>query len=236
MRLGGLIVTSNTPWKRRLFFALMALFMLAACWSMYELGEMQGGYNRFESIQKRLELNGRINKLVDENRALREQVTMLERTRVVDSESTDEVRDSLKQLQGEILELREEVDFYRGIISPGEGLAGFDIQSFKLGAGGEAGLYHYTLVVTQSMGNERVVSGSVKLFVQGTKDGAPLTFDFKALSPNNSVVESFQFRYYQKLGGDIRLPAGFVPRAVRAEISAAGRKGITKSFPWNVQG
>lgn len=236
MKLGGLIVTSHNPWRRRLFFVLMALFIVAASWSMYELGQMQGGYNRFESIQKRLELNGQIDRLKVENRALREQVTLLERTQVVDSESADVVRSTLKQLQDEILELREEADFYRGIISPADRQAGLDIQSFKLGPGGEAGLYRYDLVMTQVLRNERTVSGSVKVFVQGVQDGAPQTLDFKELSPNNSVTESFQFRYFQKLAGDIRLPAGFMPRAVQVEISSAGRKSITKTFPWSVQG
>jgi cell division protein FtsB len=234
MKFGALMDASHTPW-RRLFFAVIAACMLGASWSMYELGLMRAGYNRFESIQKHLELNAQIDKLSDENRALREQVTMLERTRVVDSESTDEVRNSLKQLQDEILELRQEADFYRGIISPGEGVAGLDVQSFKLSTGGEAGLYHYDLVMTQVLRNESLVSGAVQVSVQGVKDGAPLTLDFKDISPNNSVADSFKFRYYQKLAGDIRLPAGFVARTVRVEITSGGRRPVNKSFPWVVQ-
>ena len=215
---------------------MMALLIAGTCWGMYELGQMRGGYNKLESIQKRLDLNVQIDKLIDENRALREQVTLLERTREIDSESTDEVRNSLKDMQDEILELREQAAFYRGIISPDDRQAGLDIQSFKLSTDGEAGLYHYDLVMTQVLRNERPVSGSVKVFVQGVQEGAPLTLDFKELSPNNSVSETFKFRYFEKVAGDIRLPQGFVPRAVLVEISSAGRKSISKTFPWSIQG
>ena len=236
MKYGSLIVTSHNPWRRRALFVAMALFVVGGSWSMYELGQMQGGYNKLEAIQMRHELNKQIDKLNEENQTLREQVTMLERTREVDSASANEVRDSLKQLQDEILELREEADFYRGIISPADRQAGLEIQSFKLEAGGEANIFHYDLVMTQVLRNERVVSGSVKIYVQGVQDGAPQTLDFKDLALNNSVSESFQFRYYQKLGGDIRLPEGFVPRAVQVEISSPGRKTISKSFQWSTQG
>ena len=235
MKLGGLIVTSHNPWRRRLFFAVMAACMLGASWSMYELGQMQAGYNKLEAIQKQLELNGQIGTLKDENRDLREQLTMLERTQAVDREASDDVRNNLKQLQDEILELREEADFYRGIISPADHQAGLDIQSFKLSSGGEAGLYHYDLVMTQVLANERVVSGAVKLAVQGMQGQKPLTLSFSDISPNNSVSERFQFRYYQKLDGEIRLPEGFVPRTVQVELTSAGRTPANKTFPWVVQ-
>lgn len=236
MKFGSLIVTSHNPWRRRLLFTLIALFMIGACWSMYELGQMQGGYNKLAAIQKQLDLNAQIDKLDGENGALREQVTLLERTRVVDNESTEEMRTTIKELQDEILELREQSDFYRGIISPADRRAGLDIQSFKLTPGGEAGHYHYALVMTQVLLNERMVAGTVKMSVQGVRDGVPVTLDFKSISPNNSVEEQFQFRYFQKLEGDLRLPEGFMARAVQVEIASAGRKTLSKSFPWNIQG
>jgi hypothetical protein len=230
-----LVVTSHNPWRRRLFFIAMVLFILGASWSMYELGRMQAGYNKLEAIQEQLELNGRISTLKDENKTLREQLTMLERTQAVDRESTDDVRNNIKQLQDEILELREEADFYRGIISPANRQAGLDIQSFKLSSGGEAGLYHFDLVMTQVLANDRVVRGEVKLAVQGVQGQMPVTLSFSDLSPNNSVSGRFQFRYYEKLAGDVRLPEGFVPRTVQVELTSAGRKPVNKSFPWVVQ-
>lgn len=232
MRLGGLVeVDSAAPWWRQRLTALFAILLLLTGWAMYELGQWRAGYNKLEAIQERLERAS----LAEENRALSEQVTILERTRMIDNDSAEEVRASLVGLQTEILELREEVDFYRGIISPEDRQAGLEIQSFKLSEGGEKGLYHYDLVMTQVLINQRLVSGSVKIFVQGVQNGAPVTLDFKKLSPNNSVTESFQFRYFQALAGDIRLPEGFVARAIQVEVTSGGNT-IDKSFPWAIQG
>ncbi|MDZ4263582.1 MAG: DUF6776 family protein [Pseudomonadota bacterium] len=235
MKLDRLVVISRAPWQQRQLI-VVGLALLLVIWGMYELGQWRAGYHKLESIQLRLELNRQIDKLTSENQALGEQVTMLERTRLVDDESADEVRNTLVQLQNEVLELREEVDFYRGIISPADRQAGLDIQSFKLSSGGEKGLYHYDLVMTQVLLNQRIVSGSVKVFVQGVQDGVPVTLDFKKLSPNNSVTEAFKFRYFQALAGDIRLPEGFVARAVQVEITSGGSNSMNKSFPWAVQG
>lgn len=235
MKLDRLMAISCVSWQQRLFIAL-GLALLLLVWGAYELGQWRAGYNKLEAVQLRLELNGQIDKLTDENQALGEQVTMLERTRLVDDESADEVRNTLVQLQDEVLELREEVDFYRGIISPADRQAGLDIQSFKLSSGGETGLYHYDLVMTHVLRNQSIVSGSVKVFVQGVQDGVPVTLDFKKLSPNNSVTEAFKFRYFQALAGDVRLPEGFVARAVQVEITSGGSNSMNKSFPWAVQG
>ena len=231
----SLIVTSHNPWHRRLFFVAMVLFILGASWSMYELGQMQAGYNTLEALQKQLALNDRIDALTNENQALHEQVTLLERTQAVDREAADEASNNLKQLQDEILELREEADFYRGIISPADRQAGLGVQSFKVSASGTEGLYHYELVMTQVLANERVVSGEVKLAVQGAQDQMPMTLSFNELSPNNSVSDNFRFRYFQKMEGDIRLPEGFVPRNVQVELTPAGRKPVSKSFSWVAQ-
>ena len=134
------------------------------------------------------------------------------------------------------LELRSEVDFYRGIVSPLERMAGLNIQTFKVDPAGEEALYHFELVVTQVLKNDRFVKGVVNLFVQGVQNGEPVSLNFSSISPNNSVQKSIRFRYFQRIEGDIRLPEGFVPRNAVVEMSPSGRKKISKSFPWVVSG
>ncbi len=231
MKLERLVVNGATPWWRQPPLIMLGALLPLLLWGAYELGQWRAGYNKLAALQ----LQGELGTLRDENRALGEQVTVLERTRLIDNESAEEVRTSLVGLQTEILELREEVDFYRGIISPADRQAGLDIQSFKLSEGGEKGLYHYDLVMTQVLNNQKQISGTVKVFVQGVQAGEPVTLDFKKLSPNNSVTESFKFRYFQALAGDVRLPEGFVARAILVEVNSGG-SSINKTFPWSIQG
>ena len=231
MKLDRLVVNGAVPWWRQRVLIILGILLPLLGWGVYELGQWRAGYNKLAALQ----VQGEIDNLRDENRALGEQVTVLERTRLIDNESAEEVRASLVELQTEILELREEVDFYRGIISPADRQAGLEIQSFKLTEGGEKGLYHYDLVMTQVLMNQKQISGTVKAFVQGVQAGEPVTLDFKKLSPNNSVTESFKFRYFQALAGDIRLPEGFVARAILIEVTSGGSI-INKTFPWSTQG
>ncbi len=231
MKSGNLIVKSHHPFRRLMVPTIVAAILLSA-WGGYEAGLIQAGHNRISVANEREKLERRIDALTLENRKFGGQATMFERTRMIDAEAYSGVRDSLKLLQEEILELREEVDFYRGIVSPSERVAGLNIQAFKIEPAGEEGLYHFSMVMTQVLKNDRFVRGGVKIYLQGVQDGEPLSLEFKDISPNKSVGGSFRFRYFQQMEGDVRLPEGFVPRMIQVELAPNGRKKITRSFPW----
>lgn len=233
MKSGNLIVKSHHPFRQWLIPAVAVSILLSA-WGGFEAGLIQAGYSRLGAATEHEKLEQRIAALSRENKRLGEQATMFERTWLIDSEAYSGVRDNLKLLQEEILELREEVDFYRGIVSPSERVAGLNIQAFKIEPAGEEGLYHFNMVMTQVLKNDRFVRGAVKMYLQGVQGGEPLSLEFKDISPNKSVGGSFRFRYFQQMEGDVRLPEGFVPRMVQIELAPNGRKKITKSFPWLV--
>ncbi len=233
MKSGNLIVKSNHPLRRFIKPAIGVVILLCA-WMGYQYGLVQAGYKGAEVSEERDLLNERIDTLLKERKQLNEQLTTLKRTQAIDREAYDEVRDNLKSLQEEILELREEVDFYRGIVSPSERMAGLNIQTFKIEPAGEEHLYHFNLVMTQVLNNDRFVRGVVNVFVQGVQDGEPQSLEFEDISPNKSVTTSFRFRYFQQMEGDVRLPEGFVPRVINVEIAPKGRKKISKSFTWQV--
>jgi len=236
LKTGHLIVKSQRPGHRRLFLiAVWAGFVFVAI-AFYQLGQLRAGYNIVAAEAERSGLQQQLQAQQKINAGLSEQVTILDRTQAIDRQSYDVVRNDLKLLQEEILELREEVEFYRGIVSPVERSTGLNIQTFKLEPAVEEGLYHFDLVMTQLLKNEKFVKGVVKLFLQGVQDGEPLTLNFSDISPNESVEKGFRFRYFQKMAGDIRLPEGFVPRTVLVELSPNGRKSTSKSFPWLVSG
>ena len=233
MKSGELIVKSHRPWLRWLLLIGSWVGVFVVALSSYWLGQIQAGYNLVETARERESLKQSLTEQEGENKQLGEQVMVLERTQAIDSQSYGVVRDDLKQLQEEILELREEVEFYRGIVSPRDRQAGLDIQTFKLEPTDEERLYHFDLVLSQVLKNERFVKGVVKLFVHGVQDGEPLSLDFRDISPNKSVGRSISFRYFQRMGGDIRLPEGFVPRDVMIEMVPQGRDAVSKTFPWD---
>ncbi len=232
MNKSQLIVKSHNPWLRRILLFGTWLGVLIIAIVFYEFGRYQAGYHRIEVAAERERMQVQIEDLTKTNLQLSGQLTIAERSQAIDSEAYGVVRTDLKELQEEILELREEVEFYRGIVSPLERQAGLNIQTFKLDPAGEESLYHFELVMSQMLKNDRFVKGVVKLHLQGVQEGEPQTLNFKEISPNDSVGRDFRFRYFQRMEGDIRLPENFLPRNVLVEMVPQGRKAISKSFPW----
>ena len=232
MKTGELVVKSHRPWQRWLMLIGSWVGVFAVALFSYWLGQIQAGYNLVETAHERETLQQALTEQKDKAKQQGEQVTVLERTQVIDSQSYDVVRNDLKQLQEENLELREEVEFYRGIVSPSDRQAGLAVQIFKLESADEEGLYHFELVMSQVLKNERFVKGVVKLFVHGVQDGEPLSLDFRDISPNKSVGRNLSFRYFQRMDGEIRLPEGFVPRSVMIEMKPQKRNALTKTFDW----
>lgn len=232
MKTGDLVVKSHRPWQRWLMLVGSWVGVFFVALSSYWLGQIQAGYNLVETANEREALQQALTVQQDKAKQRGEKVAVLKRTQVIDSQSYDVVRNDLKQMQEEILELREEVEFYRGIVSPRERQAGLDIQTFKLESAGKERLYYFELVMSQVLKNDRFVKGVVKLVVHGVQDGEPLSLDFREISPNKSVGRSLSFRYFQRMSGEIRLPEGFVPRKVMIEMTPQKRSVVSKTFDW----
>lgn len=232
MKSGEFIVAHHHPWRHRLLIGGALLGAVVAGWGFYAYGQYQGGYDVVEASKQRLELHGKIRELEGERDQLRIQVASLQQGQVIDEQSYGTVRGDLKQLQEEILELRKEVEFYRGIASPKERQGGIAIQSFKIESAGERGLYHFDLVITQVLNNGNSVAGNLRLVLEGAVNGRSQKLDFSEISPDRSVKSSFRFRYFDKISGSVRLPEDFVARNVHVEVMADGRKSVERNFAW----
>ena len=86
---------------------------------IYEWGRFAGGYSKFAEVQRRRELAAQIETLEQENEKLRADIAKAELARNVDNKSYGVVEKNLEDLQAQVLKQREELTFYRGIVSPG---------------------------------------------------------------------------------------------------------------------
>ncbi len=232
MKSGDLVVKNHRPALGRVAIAVLLLVSVVVGWLLFELGRSQAEFDRFDAAEARELLEYDLAGSQKQVATVEEQLSIIKRTQLVDKHAYDGVRNDLKQLQEEILELRSEVEFYRGIVSPRERQAGLNIQSFSIVSVSDDGLYHFELVMSQVLKNDRFVKGIVKLFVHGSLAGEPQSLDFRHISPNKSVGRDIRFRYFQRMEGDIRLPEGFVPRNVTVEMNAQKRDAVSQTFAW----
>ncbi len=208
-----------------------------ACYLMYEWGRFEGGYSKFAEIQHRRELSAKMEALQEENDRLRAEIASAQLARNVDTKAYADVEKNLADLQAQVLKHREQLTFYRGIVSPEDGIGGLRIQRFQVLPNGPEHHYRLRLVLVQSMRQEAVVSGAVIVQIEGVRNNRPVQL---ALPQAGATTRAdgqlpFQFRYFQNIEQDIVLPDGFEPRAVNVEVRSARLAPVRESYPWRVQ-
>jgi len=228
MKSGRFVIKSYSPWRAFFYLFVAILTVFLSFW----VGQRSGG--SLSIVQDVDELQQQtINTLRVENQALSGQVAILKRSFQVDREANSEVKDNLKQQQEEILELREEVIFYRGIVSPGERASGLQIDNFAVNATQEAGLFHYELVLVQALKNDQVVQGVTTVTIEGLQEGQSKTLTLVSISTDKKKKQlKFKFRYFQKFEGYMLVPKNFSPRAIEVIVKPHKRKNIKRVFDW----
>lgn len=238
MRPGQLVVRYQSPWRRRGLAIVGVLGGILLLYVIYEWGRFAGGYSKFAEVQRRRELTGQIEALEQENEKLRGDIAKAELARNVDNKSYGVVEKNLEDLQAQVLKQREELTFYRGIVSPEDGIGGLRIQGFQVQSGGAQRHYRLLLVLQQSMREDAMVAGSVSIQIEGVRANRPEQLGLPQLTDAARADGQlpFKFRYFQKFEQDVVLPEGFEPRAVNVEVrSTRLATPVRESYPWQVQ-
>jgi hypothetical protein len=172
--------------------------------------------------------------LKEERQLLAGQVAVLERTRQVESEAYARVDRQLADLQDQLLDLKEEVTFYKEIVSDDRASASVRIQRLVIEPDGAAQEYKFRLVLTRSIRNDKVASGVVELAVDGEQDGERLRLGLDELGAFPVGPLAFSFKHFERLEGRLHLPPRFVPKRVIVRVSAErnGARPLRETFPW----
>lgn len=229
-----LVVRPHRPLKTRILAAMVAVVLLTGGWSLYEYGRYRGGFDRFGAAEQQAAMANRVDALQQQIGSLREENAGLERARQVERQAYNELNTSLKRLQQEILELKEELAFYRGIVSPREASRGLRLQSFRLEPTGQERIWRYKLVLTQVLKNDNRVSGSVTMKVDGLLDGEQRSVPLSELSENSVTALKYGFKYFQNLEGQLVLPEGYAPERLTVEVRPGRGQGdrIEQVYDW----
>ena len=185
---------------------------------------------------QRAELSREINRLRDENADLAEQIVMLQRGNDIDKEATRELRDTIRELQAEMEAQREQLAFYRGIVSPDESKAGMRVYELEIAKqDDEPGRYSFDLMLIQAVRHHRRVGGRVDMSIQGVQDGEEVTLSARDMGLSRPERLNYSFRYFQEIRGSFRLPEGFAPLAVTVTVSSSNgsASSFDRQFSWS---
>jgi len=219
---------------------LLTLVVLGvSAWWLYDLGKVNGVAELAALRLEHARLEKVYENLMTENASLREQSAIYARSSSIDRQAAQEVQDELGALQDKLSSSREEVEFYRGIVSPGDVKPGLYLHRFELTRGPQPGQFHYNLVLAQLKRNDHYLKGIVKWEITGELDGKQKQLGLAAVTEDKTDKLGFRFRYYQDLTGTVTLPEGFQAQQLKLIIRTTGKKTpeiIEKVIAWPAGG
>lgn len=228
-------VKTRRPWRRVVIVALGIAGVVGGGWGSYEYGRYRSGYDGTADARELVQVRGYVKQLEDRNKQLRDRAAMLQQGSKVDQYAYKDVSKSLKGLQDEIYELKEEVAFYRTILEPGDTGKGLRIQSLKVQRDGQRNRYRYKLVLTQVLTRAQTVHGDVQVTIYGRRGADQGVLTLGDVTADKDKEIHFRFKYFQKLQGVMTFPDGFTPTRVALRVMPGGKakQAVEKTFNWS---
>jgi len=224
-----LVVHEHDPLKRGILIGLIVLVLIGLGYLSYDYGHSRADYDYDGLEEQNSVLEERISELVIEIEKTRDELVANQSSSEIEKLAYGEVDQSLRTLQSEVLELKEEVAFYRSIVAPRESARGLRIQRFNVAQAGKG--FRYKLVLTQVIKNSRITRGNVVMQIEGVRKGKSVKLNLTSLSAKGQKQLDFRFKYFQSFEGDLTLPKDFTPSRVHVKVSS-NRVTLEKTFAW----
>ena len=228
---GQLVVKPRISSRVKLLIAgsVLTTVALAAGW-IYNYGLSTAGFERSSAAQKQEQLQEQVKERSAEIADLRESLARAQRSVQMNETAFQELDRSLKTSAQEIVKLREELNFYRNIISPSDKKSGLRIQNLLIEPTATANHYRYKLVLIQALKHEQTINGSASIEVVGVQGGQDSVFPVPG--PDEKLIK-VNFKYFQDIEGEFDLPKNFKPRRVKVNVKPArGVETVEESYAW----
>lgn len=236
-----IVVTDARPTRRRALVAVCVALALLMAFGLYRVTRATAVSDFEAATSERDRLRAERRQLTRELRAarteaeqLRGQVAYLTRSQQIDDGACQAVKQSLGRLQAESSDLREQLAFYRGIVSPQESQAGVRVYEFRISnLKGKLNQYRYDLVLIQPVRSDKRVGGQAELSIEGLKAGKKQTLKLADVAVDGTRDLLFSFKYFEEFSGQLKLPADFRP--LRATVSlqpGGGQAPVDDEYEW----
>lgn len=227
----GFQVRQYKPWKVWLgvvlLIALMAMFFyLGKGYQSYQLDHLE--LERETLVSRIAELESRNHNLVQKN-------AHLDGSSKIERDAYELANQELARLQRELLAQKEELVFYRGIVSPKDAALGVNLQSFVVRKKNNQNQYSYKMILTKSGKSTKRIRGGTNIVIRGEKGGSVSELKLSDLALEKPGKDTkFAFKYFQVFEGDIILPKGFEPFEVEIAIKPTTKKveSFSETISW----
>lgn len=172
--------------------------------------------------------------LQKENDTLHQQVATLTRSLQVAQVASSSLTDSLAESEEKINGLRADLAFYSHLIGGGSQHHGLRVQKVRLDRVNDSRAWNFTVTLTHNVKRGSEVKGSVRVSVEGIRDGKLTRLAWTKLAGKTDQGGiDFGFRYFQQVHGTLMLPADFTPNRLHVEARPAGAKAVVQTLDWS---
>ncbi len=171
---------------------------------------------------------------------VRQRLSRLQARNAVLERETDVLRQANRLLreeesarQAELNQQRSELDFFRRLAGTGGEQSGLDVYHAELLPTESERVFGFVFTLTQNIRRAAIVSGRVRIDVEGTLGDRPVTLYWSQISDGETPEPVFRFKYFQQLEGYLALPDDFEPTRLRLSLEAGERrKPVQRSYDW----
>ena len=174
------------------------------------------------------------NRLELENKELREQLVKLERISQVDRQTAVNLQEDMRKLQDRIYRLKEELEFYQGIMDSASKVEGLNVQGLHIVPLSQPRSYRFKLILTHVTKSDKVTEGSIGIKLEGMQNGSPKELDIRDVIIEKSFKLNYKFKHFKRLEGNVTLPEAYEPHTVSVRLQPKGQElsKVAKVFDW----
>ena len=143
------------------------------------------------------------------------------------------LRETESVRQAELGRLQSELDFYRRLAGSGGAQSGLDVYRAEIVPTESAQVFRFILTLTQNIQRASMISGRVRIDIEGTLDNRPVKLRWAQISDGETPEPAYRFKYFQQLEGYLTLPDGFDPLRLSLTLESKNqRKPVIRNFDW----
>jgi len=169
---------------------------------------------------------------------LRSDLAMTGRDSLVDQRAAEEVQNTINGLRERIMQLEQDVSFYRQVMSPDTAELGLIIAEVVVTPANTPDIYRYRVVFRLAGAGDRNVEGSVAMTVAGLQgDERKVHSMAELMRAPSEFVDTLEFRYFQIMEGEFALPPDFSPEQIEVRANSTRPLEYTaeRIISWSVE-
>ncbi len=234
MKKGALVVKSHRPWQFAIAVIVLSMFLATLTWVLLDRSHWSFIYDSLTDSQDWKHL-WEVNQALEAERTeLRERVLMLERITSVDKQTAATLQEEIMQLQEKIYTLKEELEFYQGVMDATRGSQGLNVHGIHVEKLAQARSFRLKMILTHVSTGSAPTEGTMKISVEGRANGESRNLDLGTLVAGEELNLSYKFRSFHRFEVRLELPEGFNAERVAIELKPKARNQamIREVFDW----